>query len=86
MEIILPWERDDIEVLHSDDTSSDADDGGTPPAAMFASLARSLDTEGRIAQLADGVEALARATDRAPEDILDEIAVRLEGRADAESE
>lgn len=77
MEIIFPWERDDIVVRSGDDGSAEATEGAGF-ASMVTAMSKQADDEARIRSLADGVRAVERDSDLTAEAVLDRVASVLE--------
>lgn len=79
MEVIFPWERDDI-VVRSTEQEADEGAGGPAFASALAALSGEIDTAARIRTLAEGVRALERSSDLEAEEVI----ARIEAMLDAD--
>lgn len=79
MEVIFPWERDDIVVRSRAGGSSEEAEGAknatdrTPFATMLATLATYEDNEARIQALADGIQTVVHSSEMTTEEVLSRV-------------
>lgn len=86
MEVIFPWERDDIVVRSTAEDSTDEDTGDAAFATMLTSMAVEADTDARIRTLAEGVRSIASSSEMTTDEVLARVEAALDagGSDDAE--
>lgn len=86
MEVIFPWERDDIIVRSRSEDSPEEGQEGAAFATTLASMASRADNEARIRKLAEGIRSVERTSELTIDEIIANIRAELDEAGSEETE